>query len=146
MSSQYCEVTKRITFEASHRLLNYNGACKNIHGHSYKLEVTLGLCKEENGMVMDFKYLNKLIQQKIIDGLDHALIVDARDNTLLDFCRVEGMKYTIIDMEGGPTAENMAELIYGILLKELFLLTEQRPVGLHIKLWETENSYVEYHG
>lgn len=80
-------VTKIFTFEMAHALLNYDGDCKNIHGHSYKLHVTIlgkPLQNKEhpkNGMVMDFKALKTIVKAKIINPFDHALVLTKRPPT-----------------------------------------------------------------
>jgi 6-pyruvoyltetrahydropterin/6-carboxytetrahydropterin synthase len=78
-------VTKRFAFELSHALPSHNGACKNIHGHSYKLEVTVSGKPQRNpespadGMVMDFAQLKAIVQEHIIDVYDHALVLGEHD-------------------------------------------------------------------
>ena len=74
-------VTKEFDFEMAHALWNYDGACKNIHGHSYKLFVTLSgvPITDRNdpkfGMVLDFKDLKRMIKGPVVDFLDHSLVV-----------------------------------------------------------------------
>lgn len=135
-------VTKKFGFEAAHYLPDYEGDCSNMHGHSYKLEVTLsGYIDCTNGvdsaMVLDFKLLKKLVTERIINKYDHKLL-----NEFFTF----------------PTAENMAIGIYQCICQSI----EQLPYGLpnkavksfndknikveSVKLWETEDSYAEYRG
>ena len=118
-------VTKRFTFEACHFLPHYKGACHNLHGHSYELEVTLSgsVIKDEEdekcGMILDFKDLKATVNSLIVDGLDHSNLNDTFPN---------------------PTAEIMAITIFDILDSAFSKkgLTVER-----IKLWETRDSYAE---
>jgi len=111
------KITKRFTFEMAHKLSSsYSKECQNIHGHSYKLEVTLESAIKEDGMIMDFKKLKELVNP-IIVRFDHQYITEK------DF----GMN---------PTAENMAVHIFNNLKKRI-------PILYSVKLWETENSFVE---
>lgn len=119
------EVTARFTFEASHFLPSYNGKCKNVHGHSYKLEVTVSgsihYTKFQEGMVIDFHILKKLVDEKVIQTHDHANL-----NTL----------YSV------PTAENMAVKIFDIIHKAMKKTPGFANCKLEkVTLWETENNY-----
>jgi len=108
-------VTKIFTFDAAHRLQYYNGLCKNLHGHTYKLEVTCRGCGLTNGMLIDFASLKQIVQDKIISKLDHTYLND------------------VFSFE--PTAENMADWI----LKEL---RQHLPI-YSVRLYETPTSYAE---
>ena len=117
-------ITKRFTFEASHFLPNHEGKCRNLHGHSYKLEVTVtgrtnkDIKSPEYGMVVDFGYLSDVVES-IIAPLDHC--------TLNDF-------YT------NPTAEYMAQDLFVRFNSEF---SEKECDVTSVKLWETEKCYVE---
>lgn len=119
-------VTKIFEFEACHHLPNYDGACKNLHGHSYKLEVTVGglINRDESspkcGMIIDFKDLKALVDEVAVNKYDHTNL-----NQFFD-C---------------PTAENMVNTIAHDIIREL-------PDDLTLiscKLWETSTSYAEWH-
>ena len=69
-------VTKIFTFDSAHNLINYDGACKNLHGHTYKLEVTVSGEINDMGMICDFNELSFLIKNNIISKLDHRYIND----------------------------------------------------------------------
>ncbi|WP_347160021.1 6-pyruvoyl trahydropterin synthase family protein [Pontibacter chitinilyticus] len=139
-------ITRRFTFEAAHALLHYDGACRNIHGHSYKLEVTVmgtPLVDEQhpkNGMVLDFGDLKKLVQEKILDVVDHALLLRADTPPAL----VEPLRqlhHKILLTPYQPTCENMLLDFKTRLLKWL-----PAEVALHsLKLWETENAFAEWY-
>lgn len=127
-------VTRRTSFEASHYLPDYNGKCGNLHGHSYKLEVTVSgtvdcesaeECRNSyDGMVLDFNEIKSMLREEVTDKYDHA--------NLNDFFEV-------------PTAECMVVTIFHDL--EAWLAQHVTYVNLvSVKLWETEDSYAEYRG
>ena len=138
-------VTKSFTFEMAHALWNYDGPCRNIHGHSYKLFVTVrGYTSEDTnntklGMVMDFSDLIKIVKKNIIDVFDHSVVISKRASQP-DIQRVEQMfeKFYVVDYQ--PTCENLASDMAARLRKNL-------PEGADLfsmKLVETETSYAEW--
>ena len=94
-------LTKIFNFEAAHALMNYDGPCKNIHGHSYKLEVTIigRPVKDESspkdGMVMDFGDLKEIIKKSIIEQFDHSLILNKK-TTLPDINKFKNLKVLVL--------------------------------------------------
>lgn len=138
-------VTKKFHFEMAHALHNYDGLCRNIHGHTYNMEVTLlGDIRHEqghpkDGMVIDFGNLKKLVKDKIVNVYDHALVV----NSLFAEEHVEALKKAterlmVVDFQ--PTSENMCVYFAELLLKEL-----PSNVSLFsIRLYETATSYAEW--
>ena len=119
-------VTKIFMFEASHNLPHYEGACHNLHGHSYKLEVTVGgqlVTDTQNakcGMIIDFKDLKAIVNEVAVDKYDHSYLNDFFPN---------------------PTAEIMVEKI----AKDIISKISGTSVYLvSCKLWETTTSYAEY--
>ena len=138
-------VTKIFNFEMAHALWNYNGPCKNIHGHSYKLLVTVSgipMSDDKNmklGMLIDFGDLKKIVRKSIIERFDHSVVVSK--NAPHNFMQnIEQMfdKYELSDYQ--PTCENMvahfAKIISDKLPAEVFLH--------NLRLYETENSYAEW--
>lgn len=102
------KVVKEVRWEAAHRLLNYEGKCANIHGHSYRAIFTFESNDlDEKGMVIDFTVLKRKIQGWIDDNWDHALILNCKD-LLLDVIGTH-RHFTI---DGNPTAEKMAENLF----------------------------------
>jgi 6-pyruvoyltetrahydropterin/6-carboxytetrahydropterin synthase len=137
-------ITKEFNFEMAHALYGYDGPCKNIHGHSYKLSVTVkgqpikDATHVKCGMVMDFNEL-KAIVKPIIDMLDHATILNAQSphkklseqNVLFD-------KLVLVNYQ--PTCENMLLDIAKQIQKQLPLDVELH----HLRLQETATSYAEW--
>lgn len=143
MSEQIIRVTKEFDFEMAHLLTEYDGLCRNIHGHSYKLAVTLRgpICTDpaspKLGMVMDFSVLKRIVKEEIVDRLDHALMVKSGTAQ----CEaLRGMAERIIVVDYQPTCENMvcdfAERI-----------RQRLPQGvelMRIRLHETATSFAEW--
>lgn len=133
-------VTKSFSFEMAHSIPEHPGKCKNIHGHSYKLWVTLKgpVNPYEGGMVVDFKDLKTLVNKHLIDKIDHALIMNGRLEPLYKDLLSQISK-NIIYLAFSPTAENLLIYFRNLLIPHL-------PSGVSLeklKLRETENSYAE---
>jgi 6-pyruvoyltetrahydropterin/6-carboxytetrahydropterin synthase len=137
-------ITKEFKFEMAHALLDYDGPCRNIHGHSYRLYVTLigdALIKPgktDNGMVMDFGELKALVKASIIDQLDHALVMNsATPKDMLD--ALKGFDHIVL-LPYQPTCENLIVDFAGRLVKLL-----PKGIKLHsLRLDETDSSYAEW--
>ena len=137
-------ITKEFVFDMAHALSNYDGKCKNIHGHTYKLFVTLiGIpCEDcsspKNGMVLDFGDLKNIVKIPIVDMFDHALVVPANKGfeDLRKFQETD--KY--IEVPFQPTCENLTIYIANIIRSKL-----PDSVSLYsIRLYETPTSYAEW--
>ena len=142
--------TKQFTFDCAHMLSGHEGECKNLHGHTYQLFVTVArdgyypLQYEgaDNGMVMDFKELKSIVQETILDEFDHAFICwkGGNDVELALRALTKHHQLKVKDLDFRPTAENMA-LYIGQVLQVHF------PYGLvllRVKLYETSTSFAEY--
>ncbi len=150
--------TKRATFEAAHYLTGYDGACANIHGHSYTVEVTVErtddpLVREptaqDYGMVYDLKALGADMQGTIMD-LDHALLVGGGVVPNFDLLKgITGMpeRWKVIDIGGRPTAENIARYIFnrvGDLVDNVLPGKDNSGVRVvKVRVQETSTSWVE---
>ena len=117
------EVTKEFTFDSCHQLLSYVGDCARLHGHTYKLQVTLKGTLNDIGMVVDFKDLKKIVKEGVINMFDHYNLNDK--------------------MNFNTTAENMSVFIFDIVT--VALLNSSVEVT-SVKLWETPTSFAEYRG
>lgn len=132
-------------FEMAHILKDYDGPCRNIHGHSYKLYVTItgtpieDIASPKKGMVMDFKDLKAIVKNHIIDRFDHALVINREtDPALIENMQKHMEKLILVDYQ--PTSENLAADFAGIIKAHL-----PKSVSLHnIRLWETASSYSEW--
>ena len=137
-------VTRHEEFEAAHRLRDYDGACTNLHGHSYKIEVTV--TGEQNdkqwGMIVDFNYLKKAIKSVVPD---HMFIACSKDPISLEIANIlskNNLKYIIFDFD--PTAENMCKYFAEEIASYLRAENINNIIVSKVKLWETTNSYAEY--
>ncbi len=139
-------LTKQFRFEAAHALYNYDGPCKNIHGHSYQLFVTVkGRPVEDQdnpkyGMVMDFGALKKIVHELIVDPLDHALLVNS-ETPHRDMLEHSEMLGKVEAVPYQPTCENMIHDFAGKIMAAL-----PAGVSLHsLRLHETVTSYAEWY-
>lgn len=130
----------------SHALLNYDGLCRNIHGHSYKLQVTIAgepmqkAGSPKDGMVIDFSILKKLIQEQIISKLDHSLMIN--EKAPIDKLTAVGQMYERLQVVPfQPTSENMVLYIAG----QVKLLLPEHLELFSIRLYETGNSFAEWY-
>jgi 6-pyruvoyltetrahydropterin/6-carboxytetrahydropterin synthase len=143
-------ITKEFSFDAAHMLAGHDGLCKNVHGHTYKVLVTLTgdkLLEEGSsgeGMLVDFKEMKNLLNEGIFEQLDHAFVFNQYTS-----CPVESRIVDVLTeadlkkyaMPGRPTAENMAERFYN-LTKGIVLHLGLRPVS--VTVWETPTSFATY--
>ena len=129
-------VTREIYFCYGHRLLNYDGKCKHLHGHNGKAVIVLEAASlDPLGMVVDFSDIKRLVGTWIDDTLDHKMILH-RDDPALPLLRQQGEPVCIVDVN--PTAENIAKMIFDYVKAQGFPVAE-------VTLWETENSYATYY-
>lgn len=139
-------ITKIFTFETAHVLYNYDGKCKNMHGHSYKLFVTVkgnpinDLDSPKNGMVVDFGDIKKIVKEEIVDIWDHAVLLNANSPHKKLGEDLEQKGHKVIYCSYQPTCENM---LYDIASKIKNRLPSQVHLA-YLKLHETENSYGEW--
>ena len=139
------KITKQFSFEMAHALRNYDGLCRNIHGHSYKMDITLAgqplhdESSPKNGMLMDFGDLKKLVNEEIISLLDHALVLNAKtDAQLIETLKQNFEKIVVVEFQ--PTTENLLNFIANKLKTRL-----PENVNLcRIRLRETDTSYAEW--
>jgi 6-pyruvoyltetrahydropterin/6-carboxytetrahydropterin synthase len=137
-------LTKEFSFEMAHVLEGYDGPCKNVHGHSYRLEVTVigvPIADKTNpkfGMVMDFGQLKSIVKRLVVDRFDHVLLVKS-DSELLKHCKSLSLgKVEPVDYQ--PTCENLLIHIAELISSELPPETKLH----HLKLNETATSYAEW--
>src|SRR3990167_6902832 len=130
-------VTKEIYFCYGHRLMNYDGACRHLHGHNGKVEVELEREKlDERGMVVDFSEIRSVIKDWIDQTLDHTMLLKKGD-PLVSFLKQKNERFYVMDEN--PTAESIAKLIYD------YVRSKHLPVT-RVTLWETESSFATYRG
>lgn len=137
-------ITKAFEFDAAHRLFRYEGLCANVHGHRYRVEVSIeGHVLDEMGMFVDFKELDKWVNE-IIHCWDHAFLLN-KDDPLK---RVLGGDNKVVLFNGNPTAENMAARIYLDVQRVLFQQCDKQRHRLtrlaKVRVYETPECWAEF--
>jgi 6-pyruvoyltetrahydropterin/6-carboxytetrahydropterin synthase len=128
-------VTRELTFCYGHRLLDYAGKCRHLHGHNGRAVITLQSdALDALGMVIDFSDLKKVVGGWIDETLDHKMILHQNDPALPELRR-QGEPVHVIDVN--PTAENIAKLIFDFAASRGFPVVE-------VRLWETETCFAAY--
>jgi 6-pyruvoyltetrahydropterin/6-carboxytetrahydropterin synthase len=128
-------VTRELPFCYGHRLLNYDGKCRHLHGHNGRAVITLAAAElDDLGMVMDFTRLKRVVGGWIDENLDHKMIL-RRDDPILPSLHQQGEPVFVLDVN--PTAENIARLIFDFAAGQGFPVVE-------VKLWETDSCFATY--
>ncbi|MBS1954065.1 MAG: 6-carboxytetrahydropterin synthase [Cyanobacteria bacterium SZAS-4] len=129
------QVTREIQFCYGHRLLNYKGKCKNLHGHNGLAVITIESKQlDELGMVTDFSNIKAVVSQWIDDNLDHRMILSQED-PLLPVLKSAGEPVFVMNVN--PTAESIAKLIFDFVDGAGFPVTK-------VTLWETASCFATY--
>ncbi len=132
-------VAKEMSFEAAHRIPWHDGLCKNLHGHSYHLEIAFEGAIGEGGMVIDFQQI-KALAGPIVADLDHAVIAAEHDRELIDAAESLGSKIHVLPYD--TTAENLCQYIGDRLLDgDRGVLARHGITEIEITLRETATSY-----
>ncbi len=143
------QITRRLEFDAGHRIPNHNSQCKHLHGHRYAIEITLSgeiIATEgasEQGMVMDFSDVKHIAKKQLVDEWDHAFLVYRNDTRVLEFLNsLPGHKTVVLDVV--PTAENLALQAYNIL-NGAYRDTYGNHLQLErVRIYETPNNWADY--
>lgn len=129
------KVAKTLHFSYGHRLINYSGKCKNLHGHNAKVEILIESQKlNPKGMVFDFGEIKKKLKKWIDQNWDHRMLL-AKEDPLLP--TIKKIDKTVVTLPFNPTAENLAKALF----------QKSRKLGLpvsEISFWETETSRASY--
>ena len=129
------QLSRDIPFCYGHRLMNYSGKCRNLHGHNGIARIVVeGDQLDPNGMLLDISLIKELVQTWVDESLDHTMIL-SRDDPLLPVLRDRGERVFVMD--DNPTAENLAKLVFNYAKK----------VGLpvvEVIFWETEKNQASY--
>ncbi len=140
-------ITKQFSFETGHALYGYDGKCKNVHGHSYKLSVTvIGKPISDNsnvkfGMVIDFSDLKKIVKEEIVDVFDHATVFNKNTPHVELAAELENRGHHVILVNYQPTSENMVTDFAQKIKTRL-----PADIKLHsLKLQETDTSFAEWY-
>ena len=129
------QVSREIDFCYGHRLLNYEGKCRYLHGHNGKAIITIEASQlDDRGMVLDFSDIKRVVSRWIDESLDHRMILH-RDDPAVPLLQELGEPLHLLDTN--PTAENIARLIYDYTAQQGFPVVE-------VRLWETPRCFATY--
>ncbi|MCX7886329.1 MAG: 6-carboxytetrahydropterin synthase [Verrucomicrobiae bacterium] len=129
------KVTKTIDFCYGHRLLNYHGKCRHLHGHNARLEVDIALPSlDARGMVEDFTEIKQILKTWIDATLDHRMLL-WKEDPMAPVLRERGEVFVELDVN--PTAENIAKIVFDYARQRGLPVTE-------VRLWETPTSCASY--
>lgn len=129
------KVSRKIDFCYGHRLLNYDGKCKFLHGHNGRAIITIEANQlDHRGMVLDFSDIKAVVSRWIDENLDHRMILH-RDDPFVPWLQAQGEPMYLLD--SNPTAENIARLIHEFTAESGFPIAET-------SLWETPNCFATY--
>ena len=146
MENEKIRVTKKFTFDMAHALYGHDGACANIHGHTYHLSVTIfgsplmEINNPKDGMVIDFSDLKTIVKKEVIDRFDHALVLNGNSpHNKVEVLHQQFNKISLVPFQ--PSCENMLIEIKNILIH--FFNVRHQLISL--RLDETPTSYAEWH-
>ncbi|MGC1203605.1 MAG: 6-carboxytetrahydropterin synthase [Flavobacteriaceae bacterium] len=144
--SNHIRITKQFTFETGHALYGYDGKCKNVHGHSYKLSVTvIGTPITDNtnvkfGMVIDFSDLKKIVKEEIVNVFDHATVFNKNTPHVELAKELKDRGHNVLLVDYQPTSEMMVIDFSKKIKKRL-----PSHISLHsLKLQETDTSFAQW--
>lgn len=139
-------ITKQFSFETGHALYGYDGKCKNVHGHSYRLDVTvIGIPISDSthvkyGMVIDFGDLKKIVKEEIVDVFDHATVFNKNTPHIELAKELENRGHNVLLVDYQPTSEMMV-IDFAVKIKKRL----PKNIKLHsLKLQETATSFAEW--
>lgn len=141
-------ITRRLEFDAGHRIPNHTSQCKHLHGHRYAIEITLSgdiitaEGQSEQGMVMDFSDVKRIAKEQVVDAWDHAFLAYRGDKVVCDFLASLPDHKTII-LEVVPTVENLAQIAFDIL-NPAYKDTYGNHLRLkQVRIYETPNNWAD---
>ncbi|WP_336727488.1 6-carboxytetrahydropterin synthase QueD [Achromobacter ruhlandii] len=144
-------VTRRLEFDAGHRIPDHRSQCRNLHGHRYVLEITLtgdvvqAPGESDNGMLMDFADIKRIAKTHIVDVWDHAFLVYEGDTTVRGFLDSMPDHKTVV-LDRIPTAENLAAIIFEILAPHYHGHYGADLRLTRVRLYETPNCWADCNG
>jgi 6-pyruvoyltetrahydropterin/6-carboxytetrahydropterin synthase len=141
-------ITRRLEFDAGHRIPNHTSQCRHLHGHRYAIEITLSgdiitaEGQSEQGMVMDFSDVKRIANEKLVDVWDHAFLVYRGDSVVSDFLTSLPEHKTVI-LDAVPTAENLAQIAFSMLDPAYRDIYGNRLRLERVRLYETPNNWAD---
>ena len=142
-------ITRKLEFDAGHRIPDHNSQCRNLHGHRYALHITLTgelieqAGRPDTGMIMDFSDIKALANQHLVEKWDHAFLVYEKDTAVRQFLdSLPDHKTVVIDRI--PTVENLAQIAFNTLQMVFDAHTSLKLTK--VTLFETPNCWAEVTG
>lgn len=144
-------VTKEFKFDAAHYLTKYHGKCERLHGHTYKLQVTVEGPIQENGLVLDFVVLKNIVKEQVLSKLDHQNLNEIFDNPTSEHIaiwiwhRLVDLPILLAAQKDSPNiSDNIKVLLQDPEGARMEISTQVKL--FEVKLWETATSFVTYRG
>ncbi|MBA2483269.1 MAG: 6-carboxytetrahydropterin synthase QueD [Nitrosomonas sp.] len=141
-------ITRRLEFDAGHRISTHNSQCRHLHGHRYVIEISLSgniiteVGVAEQGMVMDFSEVKRIAKKVLVDKWDHAFLVYSGDTPVVNFLQsLENHKTIVLDSQ--PTAENLALVAFRILDKAYLDKYGNQLRLEQVRIFETPNCWAD---
>ena len=141
-------ITRRLEFDAGHRIPDHKSQCRHLHGHRYAIEITLSgdIIEQDgdaaNGMVMDFSQVKEIAKTHLVDAWDHSFLAYAGDHAIIDFLATLPGHKTVV-LKRVPTAENLAQTAFDIL-DAAYRDTYGNHLRLQrVRLYETPNCWAD---
>ena len=142
------QITRRLEFDAGHRIPDHKSQCRHLHGHRYAIEITLSgniieaSGQSNNGMVMDFSEIKSLAKTCLVDAWDHAFLVYRGDRAIVDFLASLPDHKTVL-VDSIPTAENLAAIAYATLAGVYKDCYGNHLRLTRVRLFETPNCWAD---
>lgn len=141
-------ITRRLEFDAGHRIPDHRSLCRHLHGHRYAIEVTVAgdVTRQDgdprNGMVLDFSEVKSVLRSTVVDVWDHSFLVYRGDTQVLSFLQSMPDHRTVV-LDVVPTAENLAAEAFRLLAPEIAKLCDKRLTLENVRLYETPNCWAD---
>jgi 6-pyruvoyltetrahydropterin/6-carboxytetrahydropterin synthase len=141
-------ITRRLEFDAGHRIPDHRSLCRHLHGHRYAIEVTVSgdITRQDgnprNGMVLDFSEIKDVLRSTIVNRWDHAFLVYSGDAPIIEFLHTLPDHRTVI-LDVVPTAENLAAEAYRQLAPKIGELCEKSLTLENVRIFETPNCWAD---
>ncbi len=142
------QITRRLEFDAGHRLPNHKSQCRHLHGHRYAIEITVeaevvsSKGSSDEGMVMDFSEVKSIAKQVLVDKWDHAFLAHQDDTQVVHFLASIPDHKTVL-LDAVPTAENLVRIAFGILRNAYKEQYGSRIKLTQVRLYETPNCWAD---
>jgi 6-pyruvoyltetrahydropterin/6-carboxytetrahydropterin synthase len=141
-------ITRRLEFDAGHRIPDHRSQCRHLHGHRYAIEITLAgtvldaAGQPENGMVMDFSRVKLIAKEHLVDAWDHAFLVHSGDDRVVAFlASLPGHKTVVL--ERVPTVENLAAIAFEMLDPHYRASFGNQLRLQRVRIFETPNCWAD---